>query len=211
MRIDLSKTSHILFFVILIPAFSILGVLVLHHLLSYVLQPISSTWYIPVIDTVGGIGAYSLLYGLFSKYLWKLSVFRQLGIVECPNLEGSWKGYLQSSYDHFKKKYSCVLEITQSFSSITACMYFDKSSSVSLIADFVKERNGDMALHFEYANDPNETAEETMHIHYGVAKLIYYPDSNKIKGSYYNSGQHDRGNWGMIELNYVGEDKVHKL
>ena len=90
-------------------------------------------------------------------------------------------------------------------------MYFEKSSSVSLIADFVKERNGDTALHFEYANDPSEKAEKTMHIHYGVAKLIYHPDTNKISGSYYNSGQHDRGNYGTVDLHFDNKKKTNRL
>lgn len=201
MRIDFCKTVHIFFFVVLLPALSI----VLVYIMNLFLEPFKSSWYFSFIDSLGGIGAYAFLYIQFDRYAWKWQVFRLCRLIDFPDLSGRWKGEIVSSYDKRTNSIPAVLEIRQTFSKICLDLYTEKSSSVSILSDFVKEQNGQLAVHHEYQNAPNEKAESTMHAHYGTARVVYFKDDNSLRGSYYNAGQHDRGHVGSLTFSFDSE------
>ena len=69
MGIDLSKTGHVLFFIVLLPAIS-LGV----GWMFSVFFPSLPFW----VETISPLTAYALLYGWFDKHLWHWPVFHWL-------------------------------------------------------------------------------------------------------------------------------------
>lgn len=205
MKINLTKTPQIIFFIFVLPALSIVMVLIM----NYLLLPFKNLWFYPFIDTFGAIGAYALLYSQFNHYAWRWSVFSTLGIVDSPFIGGRWKGNFVSSFD--KRKSPAVLEIRQTFSQINICLYCKKSFSISLIADFIKHDDGKVELHYEYHNEPLVNTGKTMHGHDGVVKLIYYKKDKVLKGSYYNSSQHQRGNIGSLSFEFAGKELLGKF
>ena len=196
MRINLRKFTHILFFLIVMPGLSVLVVLLQNQLL----KPLSGEWYFPFIESFGFVGAYAFLFVLFDNYFWKSSVFRLLRIVIFPNLQGRWKGKIVTSFDN--KAIKTFIEIRQTFSAIHVDMYPPQSQSTSLTADFIRAENDQLELHYEYRNEPNEEAGDTMNPHNGTAKLIYFKDKNILRGSYYNANRYDRGNTGSLEFKF---------
>lgn len=190
MGINLRKTSHIIFFAAFLP------------LVSYFI----SWWfyeYFPDLpfwmESISPLYVYILFYELFEKYLWNLSIFRYLGIVIFPNLNGRWTGFQHSSHRENSKrvKSKVTFEIKQSFSHICVCSYYQKSDSESVIASFW-EHNDKNYLFFTYDNDPNSLKSGTMQKHKGTAKLLFIPVQKKLKGNYFNS----LGNSGEIDVKF---------
>ncbi len=206
MSISFSKPQHILVFGLILPALSIPLVFITNWICRQFIHPD----YLIFVDTFGVIGAYGFLYSLFDNFVWKWPLLRMLGIVDGPDLSGRWRGTLISSFDG-KKEVPAVLEITQTFSAIRVDMYFEKSSSTSLLASFVRERNGQLALHYEYQNDPNEIADETMNVHYGSARLVYVQDRHNLDGTYYNPDRYERGHFGTIRISFQSHVLLHRF
>lgn len=207
MRIDLSKAPQLALFVIALPILSVLLVFIL----NYLLHPLAQEWYFPLIDSLGFFGAYGFLYTQFNSRGWQWLFFRYLGVVNFPNLNGRWKGTIISSYDSRNSKIATFLEIRQTFSDVFIDMYTEKSRSTSLIADFIKAKNDQIELHYEYSNEPNEKADTTMHGHNGVVRLTYLEDKGLLKGSYYNANRHERGHIGSLEFRFQGKNLLRRF
>lgn len=193
-KIDLTKSAQVIFFVLVLPILSVSLVLSI----SATLEPLKTALYYQFIDGLGFIGAYVLLFTYFDKKAWRWQCFRWFRIVSVPYLGGRWKGYLQTSHNQRVNKIPAFLEIDQTFGVIKTCLYTETSFSSSLMADFVEAPSGRTELHYEYHNEPNEKATDTMHGHDGVARLAYENKGKKLVGSYYTTNQHDRGNVGSL-------------
>jgi len=204
MRINLTKPSHVIFFIVIIPGLSVLVV----YMLNYLLHGLAKEWYFPLIDNLGFVGAYATLFASFNLYFWKLPMFRRFGIVCFPNLHGRWRGEVISSYDNQKR--TAFLEIRQTYFGINIDMYCQKSMSTSKMADFVKTDNDQLELHYQYLNEPNESAKKTMNIHYGTARLCYFENKNTLEGSYYNANKHDRGHTGSLKFRLKGMELLKR-
>ena len=97
--------------------------------------------------------------------------FRGLRLVTIPDLNGTWKGYLKSSYDQFTREYVATLEIKQTWTKISLALNTKTSSSKSLIAAIVNHAVEKPLLTYQYANEPRVEAVQTMHVHRGTACL----------------------------------------
>ena len=204
MKINLSKTPQVIFFIIILPLLSILLV----SILNFILRSINHYWFYSYLDTVGVLSAYIFLYSIFNNYAWKWSIFKFFKIVDFPNLSGRWEGNFKSSFND--KKMKSYLEIQQTFSNINIDLFCKESYSQSLIADFIKLSTGGTELHYEYHNEPNVGSAKTMHGHDGVVKLKYRLDNNSLGGSYYNSSQHDRGHIGSLRYKFESKKILGK-
>lgn len=148
---------------------------------------------------VSTIGVYSILFWIFNNYLWKLRLFRAMGIVIADDLNGKWEGVAKSSYDNFKSNIKTEIEIEQTATKIKICGTFKESRSVSIHENFSRsEIDNKVALFYFFRNEPNYDATETMSIHEGSTKLIYDKQKDTLAGYYY-SGR-DRNNHGTIEV-----------
>lgn len=145
---------------------------------------------------------YAILFWIFDRYLWKLLIFKKIGIIVADDLSGIWKGVVKSSYDDFKSEIYAELDIQQSATRIKIRGVFNQSKSVSIHENFsVSEIDGKAALFYFFRNEPNYDAEETMAIHEGSVKLIHDKTSDTLEGYYY-SGR-DRNNHGTIKVKRV--------
>lgn len=195
MKIDLSKTPQILFFAGLLPITS-LGIA--WACTQVIANP--PFW----LETLSPLAAYGLLYSVFDRYLWHLTIFNFLGIVTFPDLRGRWKGILRSSYNN-TETHEMYLEVTQKFSNIHLHAYFKASKSASAVASFT-ELNGKEYLFYTYDNEPNSLKKGTMQNHKGTVKIDCSSNDKKLNGFYFNS----IGNQGDIELSFEQKDlKCH--
>lgn len=199
MRIDFTKTPHILFFAAVLPLLS-LGL----SWCFYKLIPSPPFW----LETVSPVFAYVLLYSLFEKYFWHWKLFAILGIVDFPDLRGRWKGKQRSSYKENGNNVevpSC-LEISQTFSKIFVCACYERSQSESVVANFA-ELNNESYLFYTYDNEPNSLKSGTMQAHKGTVKLKYLPSENKLIGTYFNS----IGNSGEVDFEFEQYDLIKRF
>jgi len=149
------------------------------------------------IDAPSVIGFYGLLYAIFDKYLWRWRIFRTIGVVKVPDLNGTWNGYVASSFDKHATKYDAILRIVQNCTRISVILETDYSKSSSLIAAIVTEDPGTV-LSYEYLNEPIPNAKHTMHTHRGTARLTMQSNGKALEGEYYTG--RDRQNFGILRF-----------
>ena len=180
----------------LIAVLSVLAALGTDRLLTHTLFVVP--WW---FDSPAIIGFYSIFYHFFNKSLWKCNILRKLGIVKLPNLNGTWKGYVTSSYDKHSKKYNTTFTIQQDWNRISILGKFETSQSHSLSASILIDDRTGITISYNYMNEPSAQAIETMEIHYGFNILTPNPNGKEMSGSYY-SGR-GRQNFGEIKLKKV--------
>jgi len=150
------------------------------------------------IDAPSVIGFYGIFYAIFDKYLWRISVLQRIGLMKLPNLNGTWKGSITSSFDTHAIKYDATIEIRQSWARISINLRTQNSKSHSLTAAILMENPSNIILSYEYLNEPISRAKTTMHIHRGTARLTLICSGQVLEGEYY-SGR-DRQNFGALSL-----------
>ena len=130
---------------------------------------------------------FGLSYAVFNRHLWKVELIRNLSIgqVTIPNLNGTWKGSLTSSYDEHKDEYAARIVIRQTWTKISVQLETEGSKSVSEIAAIRGESSTGYYLEYSFRNEPKSepASVHTMNIHYGTARLRI---GNKLlQGDYY--------------------------
>ena len=199
MKIDFTKTTHIVFFAGILPITS-------YYISLYFNRafPDLPFW----VESISPLYAYGAIYLFFEKFAWHWKIFSLCKIVNTPDLRGRWIGAQQSSYAENGEKFKSdvAIEIRQSFSKIIVKAYYDKSSSESVVADFY-ELNGQSYLFYTYDNDPNSLKSGTMERHKGTSKLEYLQNEKRLLGSYFNS----IGNIGEIDVSFQQSKFLSRL
>lgn len=197
MGIDLKKTSHILFFVVLLPAVSF-GV----GWLFAELIPDAPFW----VETLSPLAAYGILYGLFDKYAWHWPVFRLLGIVTTPDVRGRWLGEQTSSFKDPNGKHRTsrvVMEVEQTFGSTKVATYYKHWQTAHTIASFIKV-DDECILFIMFETEPKLSYDGEATAHKGVMRLTQQ-SSAKLIGSYFNAN----GNHGEFQFKRTGYGLYH--
>lgn len=129
------------------------------------------------------VGMYQVFYYVFDHFIWKWRVFRKLGLVTVPDLNGQWVGKIKSSYGSDAKDYQIDVFITQQWSKILIRLDTGESHSKSIATSFLTDDPSSPELVYVYDNDPKAMTSESMHAHRGTAKLRI-TDSG-LQGQYY--------------------------
>lgn len=193
MNIDFSRSSHIWFFGGAIPLCS--------WFISsqiFIIFPDWPYW----LEGGSPLFIYAIIFYLFNKYGWRFDIFRKLGIVWFPNLNGRWKGSQRSSFKESGRNVEIEgrIEIKQNFSSLRVQAFYEASNSEGVTAKF-SELHGQVYLFFTYDNDPTTFKSGTMTKHKGSVKIKLLPEERRLKGCYWNT----IGNYGEMEYEYDQE------
>ena len=182
MGIDLNKTSHVIFFVVFLPALSLgLG------WLCAKLMPAVPFW----VETLSPLAAYGLLYGFFDAHAWHWRVFRILGIVTAPDVRGRWLGSQLSSFkdtDGKNRTSRVIMEIKQTFSYVKAVSYYKHWQSEHTVASFINV-DDECTLFIMFEAEPKVSHEGNGTPHKGVMRLTQQPNG-QLEGSYFNANGH---------------------
>lgn len=157
------------------------------------------------ITAPSGMVVFLGVFLLFDTFVWKWRVLYQLGIIQVPNVSGTWNGLLDSSLDD--KEYEVVLTITQTYSKIRLRLDTATSSSKSHMATLEKVDDSRFTLRWEYFAEPLTPVNGSQFRHYGVTMTLINGNKGNFKNSmsatYYT--EMDRDTSGTIELIYEGE------
>lgn len=200
MKIDLSKTSHILFFIVLLPVLSF-GV-------GWAFSrqfPALPFW----VEGLSPLGAYALLYAFFERFAWHWPVFRWLGVVTVPDVRGRWEGQQISSFkdSHGKPIASyTVLEVEQTFTGVTTQTYYHRWSDSHTASCFLRIE-GQLYLVVLFESEPGVRHDGSATAHKGVARLCYRKDEGIITGTYFNTN----GNFGELKLQRKSRRLLHRF
>ena len=148
------------------------------------------------VDAPSVIGIFGILYELFDKWLWRVSILRRIGIVKVPDLNGRWDVEGHTSFDS-NLSFSGEIVIQQTWTAISVFMEATNSRSHSLSASLLVEQPEGCILSYEYRNEPKPRAPSTMHAHRGTC-VLRLKDAEFLEGEYY-SGR-DRQNYGGLLL-----------
>lgn len=138
------------------------------------------------IEAPSVIGFYYLCYAFFNKYLWRWWPFRIISAVKVPDLNGTWKGHLISSFDEHAARQDATIKISQSWTQISIILETSNSKSHSLIAAIIMEKPTGAILSYEYLNEPLPNAPPTMYTHRGTARLTIQANWKEFEGEYYS-------------------------
>ncbi|HEX6461869.1 MAG TPA: hypothetical protein VFZ58_01195 [Candidatus Saccharimonadales bacterium] len=182
MGVDLHKTSHVLFFVVFLPAVSFgIGWLFAQAI------PHAPFW----VETISPLAAYGLLFGFFDKVVWHWPIFRWLGIVGTPDVRGRWLGEQVSSFrdeNGKNRKSRVMMEVTQTFSHIEVHTYYHNWQSTHTAAS-CWPIDGQVAVVIMFESEPKAAYEGNAMAHKGVIKLFEVAPG-RLTGSYFNANGH---------------------
>ena len=165
----------------------------LFHLL---VQQFNIPWW---LDTPAVLGFFGIFVWLYNNHLWKLRPIQKLRPLYIPNLTGSWRVNIQSSYSEFAETIQATAVIRQTASNISIALKADRSTSQSYFAALIcAEGLSTFELTFSYINRPTVDAVDTMSMHYGICWLGISEDVKRMDGEYY-SGR-GRQQFGKISL-----------
>ena len=163
MNLNRENFTKITLFVIGLLVISLCLVKIFYVILSFL--KINIPWW---CETPSVLSIMAFLYLLFDKYFWKWKFFKTIVLIETPDLNSRWKGFIVSSFHEQQQETPAVLEVYQTSSRIFISMYLQHSESKSLVAGFVKKEDEQIELHYEYENVPKTNAIDTMRIHFGL-------------------------------------------
>lgn len=198
MGVDLSKTRNALFFG---------GLFIGSWYLSKIFFFYFPNW--PIwLEAPSPLVIFGILYYLFNQYFWKHKIFKSLGIVWFPNLNGRWKGKQRSSHKEngINVETDAKLEIKQTFSKVNIKAFYARSNSDSVAGSFF-EINDEVYLFYTYDNDPSSLKSGTMEKHRGTVKMKKLSRENKLVGCYWNSV----GNYGEMEYDFEQKDLLGRF
>lgn len=159
--------------------------------------------YIGFIIDLSVIFFYDIFFRVFDEYLWKCSLFSP--IVKAPNLNGKWKGKLDSSHNKTSDLIDATMEITQTWQNIEIRLKTKNSRSKTVTAAFFTKTRDSIELSYQYQSNPNPKAIVDLHIHKGTGWIILAPDQKSFEGGYYNG--RDNKNHGSLKFERVMEIK----
>ena len=148
------------------------------------------------VDVSSVMLIYGVYYWLFKKFCWRWKVMRSIGAVSTPILEGTWTGTVQTSHPLDAPTQPVKVTIGQDWTHILIRLRGSNSHSRSLSGSMTVTED-ECTVTYEYRNEPNPDAVETMQIHYGTASLVLTGD-DQLEGHYY-SGR-GRQNVGSLKL-----------
>jgi len=134
---------------------------------------------------------YALILVSFEKWIWQFEIFQGWFVI-VPNLQGTWKGELVSTWENSESALSIApieayLVIRQDLRNIHIKCFTAESMSVSLSAAIqIDEIKNLKTLDYSYSNKPIAEVRERSEIHYGAANLIIakIPEL-KLEGDYW--------------------------
>ncbi len=151
-------------------------------------------------DPTSAMFCFGVLYYIFNRWLWRLPILRWLDLVKIPDLNGTWDGYLKSSWNNHQTPFDATLTIEQTWTSVRVRQRRQgSSSSYSEAGTFLVNAGEGKRLSYEYRNDPVPGQVDTMASHRGTAVLVLEETTpRKLEGTYYTS--HGRKNTGSMHF-----------
>ncbi len=149
------------------------------------------------------LGFYGAIHLWFSKRGWRIRVFRRLGLVVVPDLQGRWEGELITSHEGTPDPAPVTVTVRQEWRRISVQAKTRDSRSHSVAATVLVGDEPDQ-LSYEYLNEPRATAVATMEMHRGTARLLVTATESQtvLEGGYYTG--RGRSNTGTIRVVRTG-------
>ncbi len=139
---------------------------------------------LPHIPIEIAIGLFFLiLLGVFDRWLWRLPLLRTLQLIFVPDLDGSWRGRISSSFQEHSQIVTVDVRIEQRWLSTTVFLKSAAATSKSIIAGCVPMPDGTLALVHIYHARPLPGYEQQTNQHTGMC-LLKINSGDQLSGYY---------------------------
>ncbi|WP_437207084.1 hypothetical protein [Planctomicrobium sp. SH664] len=171
---------------------------------------IGASTLLPVITAISGwigIGLavtsftlFSVLFLVFDRYLWKLSLIRRL--LGLPDLNGKWhcQGERFDSDGNPAQTWTGTVTIKQTWSRLSVAICTDTSRSTSGPASITADDGHGIRLLYNYQNEPRP-GQPVLSPHHGTCELIFDEACTSATGMYFND--HNRRSFGQMKLTRI--------
>jgi hypothetical protein len=150
-------------------------------------------------------GFYYIFHEWFDKKLWRLPIFRTLGLVKVPDLAGTWEGYIVTSFDSHGSQKPATLQIKQTWSELKIILETKDSISNSETASIITKTPDIARVSYEYLNEPKPHAASSMEIHRGLGRHDFQlTDVGEVFDGDYYTGR-GRSNFGSLNFKRVSK------
>jgi len=158
------------------------------------------------VTSVTLLGVFGVLYLLFRKVLWTIPIISKFHSI--PNLNGTWKGELVSSYltDGVPTRIEFSMEVRQDWDHISVICAFPRSTSHSITAFIFSNGESGVEFGFPYCNDSYCVDWKTKK-HDGYNTFIV--NGNSMKGRYFTN--RESGTNGTMELKKIIKSKHRRM
>lgn len=178
-HVDESLRNRVLFVTAVL---AIIAAFLLDYIASYF--PIAIPWW---IEKPSILGFFGLFIWLYDSFFWKHWPFQWLPWFYIPDISGTWKVEIRSSYHNFTEPVFATSVIRQNGSKICVAIRTNGSWSYSTFATLIRaERLNLFELTYHYLNEPDPDSIETMNIHRGTVWLQISADRQSLYGEYYS-------------------------
>lgn len=146
---------------------------------------------------------------IFVKWLWKWNKLYPW-FVPFPNLNGTWKGQLQSNWicPNTKEKIKSIpiiLTINQSFTNTSCIMRTEEMCSESFSGEIIRNIESEKSkIIYSYKSDPRADIRHRSPSHFGTVVLDIVNNNLKLDGEYWTS----RETTGIIKLEFWKKEKL---
>ena len=156
------------------------------------------------------IGYFGIIAFVFTEWLWRIPIL-QGWLVRIPNLNGTWKGTLQTNWKNPETgeqpgPIDALLVIKQSLFKISCVQMTKESKSWSRAASIdIDNDNQIKILNYVYSNSPRIVVHDRSKAHDGASSLeVITNDHRKLIGKYWT----DRNTKG--EMNFIFQTKKRR-
>lgn len=153
---------------------------------------------------------YGALYLVFTKWLWRLPIFRGW-LIPFPDLQGTWKGTIRTTWvdpstGTTPDPIPVILVIRQTFSTLSCAMHTKESSSFSTAASFhVADDSEAKMITYVYTNTPRVSVRDRSAVHEGAATLrVATTPELRLEGEYWTN----RKSTGEMQLRRISRKLV---
>jgi hypothetical protein len=193
---DAKNSARMLFYITLAAAILTFFLYYLQEIF-YVAVP----WYIGWMIDAPTIGSfYGIFYKLFDNFLWRYTLKRLRPFSTIPDLKGTWKGELVSSYNN--TAIQVIVYIHQTWSKLLLELESDTSRSYTIMAKLNVKPGRENGLRYEYYNELKKFG--TTPEHRGSGHLLPSSDGKTLTGKYYTS--EGSSNTGTIILHLLTKE-----
>ncbi|HTB22191.1 MAG TPA: hypothetical protein VK914_05755 [bacterium] len=153
-----------------------------------------------------------LIWWAFAEWLWKLKVLHGW-LVEIPNLNGTWKGELHSTWIDKRtgrqiSPILTLLTIRQTLTKISFVMRTGEMTSRSFSEGFKVDRDAQVCqMTYLYSSEPLMTVQHRSPNHLGAVVLDISQDAKSLSGMYWTQ----RDTKGTMKFGHVSKDRLDSI
>lgn len=158
-------------------------------LVSYFLTVIVTGLGSTLVDTIPSEPASSVLLSVpswgvvfaaitreFNRWGWKMGIVRKMGLVEVPDLNGRWEGWVTETRSDLPSQsdagqIEACINIKQTWRKIAIEFETDSSDSKSIGATILTKQRVRPTIIHHYKNEPKHSTSDRLDMHYGTSNM----------------------------------------